>query len=767
MNLEWLVAIIEPDLINERGYASDQPALPTIDLAKAMQRRVLRSPFDEELADPSVRAVYDTLLGNEHAVDVLVENLATEQVRQDLAKMTALTLVACALLADRDDVATCQRIISDALALLTTTSPSAELCRALILQQRALRSNDIGEPTEDDLHEVRRLLDKIAFDPYPELALRQNVETPASAALENILDALRSSAAGFDLFARAPAMGYVEADLEDDQLGQYRSWLDGLYRSVLSRNARTDYGPDLYFENMRLEILGHRDVYRSRKKLAMMRTVAFMPTLPSPVAADALRLFRLAGADSELRQLVDDLTFAGPVGPLLAEGLGIGTRRTSERSLRTGEMIVLAAAAEVMPPTQAFQALTRVLSVIRRGGPTTAPLRWQAESSKDEEAWVAAGALAGAAGTAGILAQELLAYATPDRLADISYDTVIARIVYSIDWRDIADDLRARWQSLSSTQVREHPQSPTAAALQNVLKLGPDRPTEGNRASLTDLAESINHYLRNDQPIPDPVYSATKRVVLASLANTAKEASGGTFARRVIRSAEVAAVLLTQAADDDIWTGLLEFLINPLIARSEKSRAFDILTRERPNLDPLLKSRYADPLTALIDQPDPWAFDDSHHAPVFVAALTFVSAYSLLSDEAVAERLGALASSPDVQTRRDAGRSLSLLAMDSVGDWMLPKVYALSGNSDPTVRVAVARALGEICRRRDVVGNMAVERLTELLRSGGVFVPLQTLNQLTTTALTAPQIDRVVRALRNDSQSWRVRRRAAQLLDDR
>jgi hypothetical protein len=768
VNIEWLVAIIEPDLLSERGHTGEQPARPTVELAKAIQRRVLRSPFDEEIADPSVRAVYDTLMGDEHAVDLLVESLATEQVRHDLAKMTALTLVACALLADRDDVATCQRLISDALALLTTTSPSADLCRALVLQQRALRSNDIGEPTEADLDEVRRLVDNIAFDSHPELALRQNVETSSSAALENILDALRSSAAGFDLFARAPSMGYVEADLEDDQLGQYRRWLDSLYRSALTRNARTDYGQDLYFENLRLEVLGHRDVYRSRKELAMMRTVGFMPTLPSPVAADALRLFRLAGADTELRQLVDELTFAGPVGPLLAEGLGIGSQRTSDRSLRTSEMIVLAAAAEVMPPTQAFHALTRVLSVIRRGGPTTAPLHWHAEFSKDEEAWVAAGALAGAAGTAGmILAQELLAYATPDRLADISYDTVIARIVHTIDWRDITEGLRARWQTLLSTQVREHPQSPTATALQNVLKLGPDEPTEGEQASLSDLAESINHYLRNNQSIPDPVYSATKRVVLASLATTAKEASGGTFARRVIRSAEVAAVLLTQSADDDIWAGLLEFLINPLVARSEKSRAFDILTRERPNLNSLLQARYADPLIALIDQPDPWDFDDSHRAPVFVAALNFVFAYGMLSDEVVADRLGALASSPDVQSRRDAGRSLSLLAMKSVGDWMLPKVYALSGDSDPTVRVTVAHALGEICRRRDVVGNMAVERLTELLRSGGVFVPLQTLNQLTTATLTAPQIDRVVRALRNDSQSWRVRRRAAQLLDDR
>jgi HEAT repeat protein len=212
---------------------------------------------------------------------------------------------------------------------------------------------------------------------------------------------------------------------------------------------------------------------------------------------------------------------------------------------------------------------------------------------------------------------------------------------------------------------------------------------------------------------------------------------------------------------------LLGFLTNPLVARSEKSRAFDILVRERPSLNPTLKAHYANPLTALISQPDPWVFDDRHRDSVFVAALNFGYAYGLLSDEIYADHLGALVSSPDVQTRRQAGRSLSLLATTSMSDWMLPKVYALSGDSDPTVRVAVAHALGAICRRPDVIGSMAIERLTELLRGGGVFVPLQTLNQLTTAALTAPQIDNVVRGLRNDSQSWRVRKRAAQLLNDR
>ena len=93
------------------------------------------------------------------------------------------------------------------------------MCRALVLQQRALRNNDMGEPTASDLDEVRRLVDQIQFDAYPELVLRTNAGTSSRTALENILDALRSSAAGFDLGVSSRDMGYVTSDLEDDQLG--------------------------------------------------------------------------------------------------------------------------------------------------------------------------------------------------------------------------------------------------------------------------------------------------------------------------------------------------------------------------------------------------------------------------------------------------------------------------------------------------------------------------------------------------------------------
>jgi hypothetical protein len=763
VNLAWLVAVIEPDLLTRRGYADDGPSKPSTELAKAMQGRIHNSLFDEAIEDVAVQAVYNFIGGDDSAVEVLVEALYTDDVRQDLAKLTALTLVACGFLADRDDVPTCERIIDNALGLLNDQSPSGDLCKMLVLQQRALRSNDIGESVTPYVDEVRRLIDQVEFEPSFDLVLRTKADVTPRAAIENILDALRSASAGFSLSLPAFDMGYVTSDLEDDQLGQYRRWLDGTFKTKMSRAIPTSYGPDQYFENLRLEVIGHREVYRSRRELATMRIVRFMPTLPAAVADDGLRLLRLAGADAELRLLVDDLTFAGPMSAVLADGRRIESKRTSNRSLRTGEMIVLAAASEIMAPAEAFKALTRVLSIIRHGGPTTAPLHWHADFSKDEDAWIAAAALAGAAGTAGEIARELLGYATPERLADQAFDSMIAKIVRRIEWVDVDNDLKELWLALTTAQTSDGRTTVTGAAIRSALTIISELP-EGVDASLNDLAENINHYLRTETPLPDHIRQSAQRAALSALARAENDAAAGTYAVSTVQPAEIIAVLLSQSPDEDAWSGLLDFLANPLVARRAKSRALDVLLSEQPSLPTEIASRYAERLSSIITATDRWAFDDPYAEAVFVEALGFAYAYGLLAEAIAAQHFRALTSSPDTHRRRQAGRYLSLLSLRSLKDWMLPMVLALSSDSDPKVRFAVTRALGETCQRQDVVGDVAIDRLSDLLQSEGIYVPLNTLSQLGPAVLRVPQIDRIVRQLRNDSQSWRVRKRAAELI---
>jgi hypothetical protein len=763
VDLAWLVAVIEPDLLTRRGYPDDSPPRPTVELAKAMQGRIHRSPFDEQIEDAAVRATYAAMAGDDSALDELIEAMSANDTRDDLAKLTALTLVACGLLADHDDVPTCLRILDNALSLINDQSASSDLCKMLVLQQRALRHNDIGESVASDLEEVRRLIDQIQFDSYLDLVLRAGVDLTPEAAIDNILNVLRSSSAGFSLNLPSFDMGYVTSDLEDDQLGNYRRWLDNNYKTKISREIPTYYGPDLYFENLRLEVIGHREVYRTRRELAAMRVVRFIPLLPAAVAQDGLRLLRLAGADADLRLLIGELTFAGPMSALLTDGRRIESNRTSDRALRTSEMIVLAAAAEVMAPAEAFKALNRVLAVIRRGGPTTAPLHWHADFSKDEDAWIAAAALAGAAGTAGEIARSLLEYATPARLTDEAFDRVIAAIVGRVEWADVDTELRALWLNLATTRTSDGRTTYTAAALRSALSVNAEL-SVGTDASLNELAESINHYLRTETPIPDDVREAAKNTALPSLARAAKSAAAGTYAVGTVQPAEIVAVLLTQSPDDDEWSGLLDFLTNPFVARREKSRAFDVLLSERPDLSTELASRYADRLASLVTEADRWAFNDPYADAVFVPALAFAYAYAFLADELAAEHFRALTSSPDARRRSLAGRYLSLLASKSLQDWMLPMVFALSNDTDPKVRFAVTRALGQIAQRQDVLGDLAIGHLSDFLQSGGVFVPLNTLEQLGPEMLRAAQIDRIIRQLRNESQSWRVRKRAAELL---
>ncbi len=764
MNLAWLVAVIAPDLLTRRGHPGDGPTAPTTELAKAMQGQTQHHIFNEPVEDIAIRAIYDAMGGNESAVDTLVEALTTDDTREDLAKLTALTLVACALLSESDDVSKCLKILDAALNFVEDQSPSGQLCRMLLLQQRALRHNDIGESTESNLSEVRRLSELVRFSSPPELVLRDNSEVSPDAAIKNLLRAVKSSSAGFSLSLPSFDMGYVTDELQDDQLGKYRRWLDSTFKTKLSRAISTDYGPDQYFENLRLEILGHREVYRSRRELAAMRLIRFMPTLPAAVADDGLRLLRLAGADAELRLLVNDLTVAGPMSALLSDGRRIESMRTSDRSLRTSEMIVLAAAAEVMAPAESFKALTRVLSVIRRGGPTTAPLHWHADFSKDEDAWIAATALAAAAGTAGEIARQLLEYATPERLSEQAFDFVIAKIVRRIEWADVDADLKERWLALATTQKTDGRTTDTAAAVRSALAVSTEL-IEGVDASLGALAESINHYLRTETPLPDHVHQSAKRAALAGLARAAKEAAAGTHKVGTVQPAEIVAVLLSRSSDDEAWAALLDFLADPLIARRSKSRALDVLVSERPSLSTELASRFSERLAALVTETDRWGFTEPYGEAVFVEALGFASAYNFLTNDQAAEHFRTLTASPDGQRRRQAGRYLSMLASTSLQDWMVPMIFTLSSDSDPMVRFAVTRALGSICERHDVIADLAIERLTEFLRSEGIYMPLNTLSQLGPTALRAPQIDRIVKQLRNDSPSWRVRKRAAQIVN--
>lgn len=115
-------------------------------------------------------------------------------------------------------------------------------------------------------------------------------------------------------------------------------------------------------------------------------------------------------------------------------------------------------------------------------------------------------------------------------------------------------------------------------------------------------------------------------------------------------------------------------------------------------------------------------------------ALSFDYAYDFLDEDAATAQFRALASSSDPLFRRQAARALSLLSTTSISNWMTSMVLTLSNDPDPMVRVAVTRALSEVCQRSDVAGALATDRLKDLLRGSGVFAPLQTLQQLTAAA---------------------------------
>lgn len=764
MSLGWLVAVACPTLFGLRVRSDDQPDHPEAQLARALRGFFQPTPFEPNVDDASIRAVRAVLMGKREALGDLIDSLLLADVQSDPCRLTALTLVACVFLAEEDNIPKCLEILQTAVDSVPATTPTLALCKCLLLLQKLLRLNDTGEPIDIEVAALAELSPVLDGLPDVEFGTTEDPAFQPQDAAACLTEAVRSAMASFTSgdalnIGRDPLMDR----LPDDAYGTLREWLDDTYSTKLSHSTPDYYGSDLYFTNFHLELLGHKGVYRLRQELAMMRLVRFMPTIPRSLAADSLRLLRHAGADSKLESLVRELTMGGPTAAVMVDGRRIASYRTSNNSHRTGEMIVLAAAAELMSTAEAYMALQRVLSVIRGGGPTTAPLHWQADSSKAEEAWLAAAALAGAAGASGLVARELLSYSTPERLSDIATDTVIARSIQRIEWESVDQPTKDAWREIELRQAEANRSSPTVDALRSALNINVTIQLGNDAHPLSELAASLNFYLREKAPIPTDLMAIAERSSIESLSGVKARAENRTYARGAIQPAEVIAVLLTQSPSEDLWDHLLAFLADSRISRHDKTRAFDVLSQARPDIAPELLESNAEGLVRVISTADPAEFRRSELEP-YPAALRFANSYGLVDAETSASHIRSLAASGTARSRQEAGISLSLLSADSLADWMIPLIYRLSYDSDPNVRVSVASALSRIAEREDATGVIATDRLIELLEGDGVNVPLQALGQLSQDAVALPALNRVLNQLSNDHPSRRIRQRASRLL---
>lgn len=804
MRIDWILAIFAPyEISAPQTFARDNMSnRPESDLASILIGRSVSweynwadKVFDTDGTDKPAEHRPDNgvvLVGRAISSDNRRKGTAelVQYVRnlprdiEEPARSVTLSLIACAASGLQDDYQNCFRLLNASLSTVNGHTTPERLCTAILLQQRALRKLDCGDRTFiQDASAALDNLNLVDLQECMDFELNGVTSLSMTRVIRNVLNALRTAIWSLlptilgeedepkatwptlDERIKARRSEYL-LTIDRDSANEYSRWLSDLYDSTLRTTTRFVIGrssPDLHLQVFALELIGHSKVFSARKDSAMMSIMRDLPNLNGREVAECMRLLRQAGADDELQLFLEKVTGAGPLSSLLIDTHRIQDGRIASGSLRPGEMMVIAATADVMSTNEAVETLKIILSVIEKGGPSNPPRRVQVESKRQEYAWYASAALAITAGASELVAQHLHDHLSSERILDELWDRVYARTVRRLDWKSVSPTTMATWR----VQVEEWSgpsDSSLLNAMQDILQIDPVAIVRGSEtSSLGSVAEELNRYFRAGLPVPDNLYHDAASRAKIAMASIASNASRGAFSSGGVQPAELAAHLLVRMPDSSLWKHLLNFLTDTAVARDDRTRAFDVLATRSPTLPDDVRLAFdLNRLTTAMHHSGSGWFSNANETSPYPACMRFAYVYGFITDDDAFLALAQMSVSVERDTREEASRIVSLISRSSTAPWVRVLALQLSHDKDFTVKRRAVRALISAAEQTGDLGDITARRLLDMLDEDGVAIPLSVLNELSSAgdvALLAAKINDMIAS----HPSKRVRDQAARL----
>ena len=698
--------------------------------------------------------------------------------RTELPLAVAVGLIASLAWTEAEEPKACLDLLETLLAKNSGANEDELLLRAVTLQQLALRQFDfrVGEPTKQagTAIAILRSLDVSRISPFntgPGVAWTyietlQNMMAglvdsalsllpPESVATEDASERVWS----FRLRQPRNYLAMTTATGESDALNRL---LTQLFRGQFDMNTRTLGGVqavDLFPTQLLAEFYGHRDSLRLRQAVATLRLLD--SGSPPEQIADCLRLLRQALANKELDTVLTRLVEGGPLTALATDARRIlgRTRSLDVTTLGTPEMRVLGMAADVLTSVEAKIGYGLVRNLLIAGGPTEGERAQELPVLRLASAWRAAASLAVASGQETDFAEYMLSASLALTHHDQLLDQSVAQALGRLDWAHVEVAVRDGWlEGLSRALV-----DMTTTAEEVFSALGhPDPP--GNLGAVPAIVYRLNLRLSD----PDASAIAASQEVYEALGEqldlTRRSAAAGSSSGGGLNYAEILTGLLLEQPEGSAtrWAQLSDFITDDRVQRQDKARAMERLARSTAVLPRPFTQALLSKADSLLSQTGALNLFGSTAQP-FPAALRLLSGHELLPENRVLECLASLIS----QTAQEAGgpeeaaRTIALLATKgNRSSWLTALGLVLSRSEQPRTRAYAAQALG-VSSREDVISSVVVERLRELLGSGGVLVPLvvlRALNKMPESIATRFSVD--IRDLGEVHMARSVRREA-------
>lgn len=791
MNLAWIAAVLSPfEIAPHPNFGSAPGYRPESDLAQivmerspswgSIERRIGASS-DGPSADEGVKLIYDTFYdgSTEPSMDIY-EYLIEYPGDGDSARRTALTLLACVFAGAADDFTLCDRLIQSALEGLREGESGADLCRAVLLQQLALRRFDAGESAVSASVEAASLLERVDPESCGQFELNGVTPMTPSEVVARVVEALKRatwSTAGLEIFdpngigtipSKRDQLFKAESGrlsrIKSDELSEYYRVIENSFDQLFDRTSRTVMGgrnPDLFFEMLAYELYGHAGVKYVRKQVAMMRSIQGFPFLADVNLGNSLRLLRQATAEAELRQLIAHVESSGPLLGIVDDARRIMANRRRVNAIRAVELVVLAAAADVLGEPEAAEVLDLIFAVIDKGGPVDPPGSWQIDSKRYETASTSALAVGEAVGSVGRVADHLLQSLTADRISDELWDRAFASIIRGLDWDAVPDATRDAWREVLHTEGFSKSISTRAFDRDLPPDAGPTW-DPAKSYSLAECAELINQYLRHEQAIPEVIVDRASELAQRGVARIRSDAPNK-YGKSIPDPAEMMTVLVLETDSNELWEPLLGFLSDANVPQTAKRRSFDLLVVKKVAIDSRVFANHRNALLEVVTGADPFAAFDDRSGVIFPAAMRFAAVYELIDGATVFKYIWTLATADDRFNRIEAARSLQAFVRNKPFDWMLTIALQLSYDVFPEVKVQAIDALSGLVHVRERDLPTAADRLGELLDNDGVLIPLTVLQAISVRGVTDERLRAKAKALRSGHLSRRVRRAAADI----
>lgn len=786
MNMAWLAAVLQPrDVIRHPNVRSmDADTSGVAHLAGLVMGGDWLRGFDDDPADPEIAEdlrIAGRCLAQGGIGDAVyrLANRLHDRPPPDEAQGVALAIFLSAAGAELDDFQIGFDVLEAQLERLGLQNETSDvlLLRAAVYQQLGLRARDAGKPFSHYLLDVARSLNSLVPSECSSFRTSRGVAWSSTRTVEQMRDSLLKAASGlypsdqpipsntlltrFELVKQS--WSSAESRAWSMQAHEYAGFVERQFERW-SGDTRRHLGgrrnPDIFHALLGLEMVGSRMVYPARKNLALMRLT--QGEGDSYQMADAVRLLRHSGSASELSHALRRLRAAGPLAALAHDARQVLTRRLDTAGLRTVEIELIAAGSDVLTKPEARRAIAAIeRSLEAQDGPAGVVGQWQLQVLRRETAWKAIAALAGPASAERHVAERLLSelerVAGDSELADRGLCAAILRM----DWKRVPGETNHAWTEAVEARREEFPA--TYDVLTSFSATAPEAVQE--EAQLDRLASWVNAEIRGQRHDPDPPLD--EAAVRGSLRKIRDNAANGRFDMGGTDVADIVAALLSTGHGATLWTDLAEFLMDRRVAKDDRTRAFDRLALARINVPTDAAEIIQRGAEDVLQSRAPGLEGDSEIVP-YPALLRFLSVHRFMDAAESYGHLAKLAGSAGSVARREAARTIAVLASGAPHDDLLAFALPLSHDDDVRVRAQIAVSLARLATVSSALAPVARGRLLGLLEEDGLEIPLAAIRALKDAAVPlSRELELNLLRVRNSHPSRAVRIAAAELLGSR